>query len=172
MNPSRSVVRRPEATALALSFVLVSVLGCVFLVRYWSSVGHPERGVTRALAFVAIMAAVHVVGYRAYRRQDPSLVLDGEVPVEPKARIAPEYRPAIRVALVQQMVLLILSALMLDGGRALRVCSIAIVAHALAIFLIVWRRPTGPTPLDLALIRFGFCLILIVVAITAPFVSR
>jgi hypothetical protein len=157
---------------LLLSFVVLSALGSWFIVGHWSSrPGGRFEGVTRSLIFIGIMALVHVAGDRALHEQNAARPGD-PVAKEPAERAIQAYRPAIRFALLQQIPILILTALMLDGGRALRYWGIVMLAHWLAVLLIVVRRPARPTPGDLAVIRYGCWLILIAVVLIAPLVSR
>jgi hypothetical protein len=118
------------------------------------------------------MGVVHLVGYRAYRQQTTDPGRDGRGAEGLSARLAPEFGPAIRLALFQQVPILIVTCLLLDGGRMFRVWCVAVLAHWLSVLLIASRRPAGPTPVDLALTRFGFWLIPIVVAVIAPLVPK
>ncbi len=87
-------------------------------------------------------------------------------------RFAREYRPAIRIALLQEIPLLALASLILDGGGMFRVLSVAVLSHWAAILFILGRRPRSPTRLDLALIRFGFWSMPIIIGMVAPIVWR
>lgn len=51
------------------SFVVWSTWSVAFIVPFWSNRGRSRQGVINAVAMVAIMAVVHLVGYRLYRRQ-------------------------------------------------------------------------------------------------------
>jgi hypothetical protein len=64
-------------------------------------------------------------------------------------------------ALVQQAVLLLLTSLVLDGGFLFRVCLTAVTAHWIWIGTAVVRRRTSPTAWDIALVKFGFLLCLL-----------
>ncbi len=78
MNPyesPRSVdeSRRPvsrEGLTVCGSFVVLAVLGCAFVFRYWWSAGAPTVGIARCLVFAGIMAGVHLVGFRLWKRQE------------------------------------------------------------------------------------------------------
>jgi hypothetical protein len=169
--PGRAI---PAASGVALlaSFLIISALGSWFIVRHWRS--RPEgqlAGGSRALLFVGIMALVHVAGFRALHEQGRART--GTPGMKGLAEQSTQaYRLAIRVALLQQIPILVLTSLMLDGGRALRIWGIVLLAHWLAVLLIVMRRAERPAPSDLAMIRYGFWLILIAVVLFAPLVSR
>ena len=71
-------------------------------------------------------------------------------------------------ALAQQGVLLGITALILDGGFTFRVCLAAAIAHWVAVTIVVIRRRTSPTMLDVGVLKFGF-LFCFVLAFVAPF---
>ena len=77
-------------------------------------------------------------------------------------------------AIVAQLLTLLLSELILDGGHIFRCCLAAIVAHWI-IALIIWvRRRSAPTKVDLILVRAGCILIIaggLPVAAIATFVA-
>src|SRR5690349_2833927 len=90
------------------SFLLTSCLGAAALGAYWSARGQGERGLVRALNFVAVMLVVHVGGYFAYvgqpgaergagRRGGP-----GQSVRRAPGSISPAYSPAIVSAALQQ----------------------------------------------------------------------
>ena len=59
---------RTGRLALSASFVAISLMGTLLIVDYW---GRRNTAVAweRAIAFAAIMAGIHTVGYRVWRRQ-------------------------------------------------------------------------------------------------------
>jgi hypothetical protein len=61
--------RRSDRWAIVLSFLIVSTLGCLFLLGFWSARRRIDIGLIRSVGFVVITAGVHFVGYRIYRRQ-------------------------------------------------------------------------------------------------------
>jgi hypothetical protein len=75
---------------------------------------------------------------------------------EPSRVIARRYLHAITLAVAQQAVVLILAALILDGGHLLRVSVIAAIASWICTALVILRRPKQPTKLDLAIVKYGF----------------
>ena len=87
-------------------------------------------------------------------------------------KLAPGYRPAIKSAVIQQSIVLALAALVLDFGQTLRASFVAALAHWAAIALIITRRPSSPTPLDLALVRYGFWVMIILLWLIAPVVRK
>jgi hypothetical protein len=153
--------------ALTLSFCMISALGVAAVYQGWNG---PSTFMAfgRCTVFVAFMATVHLIGYRLWRRQFTHGQDSGnQLPATP---IVPVYRAPIRSALLQQSVVLILAALMLDGGLTFNMAVIAIVAYWLAVGVILARRPGSPTRADILLIRYGFLLVFGVVLVTAPIV--
>jgi hypothetical protein len=81
----------------------------------------------------------------------------------PKASVETHrsLRSAIRDGLLLQAPLLLLSALMLDGGTMLRVALIALVAKWV-VSLVIWHFRSGaPTRVDLLFVRWGYVPLLI-----------
>jgi hypothetical protein len=66
------------------------------------------------------------------------------------------HKPAIKSALLQQGVILVLAAGILDGGDIFSICLIALVAFWTGVFLIRRRRPQTPTRIDLFMIRGSY----------------
>ena len=75
--------------------------------------------------------------------------------------ISPSYRAPIYDAVVLQMLLSVLSALILDGGDTARICGIALVAFWAGAIVLIRRRPQSPKRTDIALLRFGYLPVLI-----------
>jgi len=65
-------------------------------------------------------------------------------------------------ALGQQGICLAIAALILDDGTMFRVCLTAVMAHWVGIALLVIRRRTSPSTLDLGFLKFGFFVCLVV----------
>jgi hypothetical protein len=76
----------------------------------------------------------------------------------------------VTFSIVLQIPILVLAALMLDGGRLLGVVSIATVAYWMVTLQIMFRRPATPTRVDIVFIRFGVLLLSAVTVFVAPFV--
>ena len=76
------------------------------------------------------------------------------------------YRHAFKSALVQQGLILVLAAPILDGGDLLNVCLVAFIAFWIGVGLIRLRCNAAPTRLDLILIE-GASLPLCVIAFFA-----
>ena len=76
--------------------------------------------------------------------------------------IASGYKRAIYIALAQQIVFGFLTMLVLDGGRIAHTTGIAVLTFWAGAAIVISRRPTLPTDLDLFLIRFGFLPLLMV----------
>jgi hypothetical protein len=83
--------------------------------------------------------------------------------------IAKEYTPAIRLASIEQVFLLFISALILDCGEMFRHFAIASIAFWAGTALILLRRPHTPTRTDIHLIQLGyFVLIAITLTLSGP----
>ena len=59
--------------ALTASFLLIGVAGAVLIFRYWQN-QDLALAVGRSAMFVVLLAVVHFLGYRAWRRQSPAAV--------------------------------------------------------------------------------------------------
>jgi len=143
-----AICRRP-LPILCTSFVVFSCLGTGYLYAVWSGTDLPIAGLRSAL-FVAVMAVVHLIGFRMYMRQSASAATH---PLQQSLQSLKPHRDAI---LAQQLPVLLLAALLLDGGLGLQVCLIACVAHWLIIALILTRTAPQLEWLDRGLIRWGF----------------
>jgi hypothetical protein len=73
--------------------------------------------------------------------------------------------------MAQQTPLFVLAALLLDGGYALRVCTIAAAVSWAATLLIMLRRPKHPTNVDLAVVAYGFWPAMAMTILGGPIVS-
>lgn len=84
------------------------------------------------------------------------------------ADLSPHYKRPTIVAAVASALLMLLSAMVLDGGATALATFCAIVGIWTAIVLIVARRPQLPTKADIDVIRFGP----IMAMIAAQFLAR
>ncbi len=66
---------------------------------------------------------------------------------------------------------LVITALVLDDGTMFRACLAAVIAHWIGMMIIVIRRRTSPTELDVGFVKFGF-LFFFFLSIPAGFVVR
>ena len=73
------------------------------------------------------------------------------------------YRRAITVAVVQQALVLFLAALVLDGGRTLRLVSTALLISFFVSLAIMLRWRDYPPALGAAVIKYGFWLVIVLV---------
>ncbi len=76
----------------------------------------------------------------------------------------------ITVGVVVDASLLIISSLVLDGGRTAGMCMVAMVAHWIGVLFILVRRWRSPTETDLLFIRYGILICGVLVLVLAPFV--
>lgn len=81
------------------------------------------------------------------------------------------YGRAIVLAAAQHAVALTLATLILDGGRSLRVCVTAACLSWGCTLLIMLRHPKQPTGVDLAIVKFSFWFVLIVVVAGGSFLG-
>lgn len=79
---------------------------------------------------------------------------------------APTYGRAIVLAVAQHAVVLALATLILDGGRSLRVCAIAAGLSWGCTLLIMLRHPKQPTGVDLAIVKYSFWFVLLLVVVS------
>ena len=71
------------------------------------------------------------------------------------AELSPHYKRPIIVAAMVSALLMLLSAMVLDGGATALASFCAIVGFWVGVNLIVARRPELPTKADIDVIRFG-----------------
>ena len=75
--------------------------------------------------------------------------------------IAVTYHRALIQALALQVVLLILGAMVLDGGECLSAVVYSSIAYWAGLAFVVFRRPSTPTGGDLVFVRYGLIPIVI-----------
>lgn len=154
--PYFATTRNPTLV-IAASYCATVTVGTLFLVGVWSSNGAPIVGVYRAILFVTIMAAVHAIGAALYFAQNKQ---------EPKSKTVKSnwtLRSSILLALSQQCVFMLLTALILDGGYLFRCFTIALLGHWFIIGMLSWRRRESMTTFDLGIIRYGYLPIALIV---------
>ena len=74
--------------------------------------------------------------------------------------LSPEYDRAIKFAVVEQLVMGVLAALLLDGGQTARAMAWFVAAFWFVFAMIAVRRPFRPTAADLAIIKWGSVVLL------------
>ena len=62
-------------------------------------------------------------------------------------------------AFVQQGVILALAVMILDGGAVAQSCFYAFTAFWAGVGVILWRRSSAPTKVDLLIVRGGFIVL-------------
>ena len=77
-----------------------------------------------------------------------------------RAVLSPSYDRAIKSAVVWQLVLGVLAALLLDGGQTARTMVWFVAAFWFVFAMIAVRRPFMPTAADLAIIKWGSLILL------------
>jgi len=66
------------------------------------------------------------------------------------------YKDAIKLALAQQITILILTVGVLDGGDLFSICLIPFIAFWAGVFLVRRHRPETPSKLDLIAIKWTY----------------
>jgi hypothetical protein len=163
---NRSMAR--PIMALIASFLVVCALGCVFIAGYWSL--HPVAILVRLGVFVGIMSAVHLVGYCLLKNQPTTTLELAEVIVYPS--IGKAYEASIKVAVAQQVVIILFASLLLDGGHILRLSTFGAVGSWLLTGIIVARRPRSPTRIDILIVKYGFWLAALIAMVLAAIMGR
>ena len=135
------------------SFGVSSLAGIAFLLAFWIPTDLATALVRSAL-FATAMAVVHWTGYGLYLAQDTHPMVFRNVDFS-------HVRPHFSVVALTQLPCLLLAALLLDGGKGLRICITAVFAHWLAITFISARDRSELTWMDNCLSRWGFipCLV-------------
>jgi len=64
-------------------------------------------------------------------------------------------REAVRFALLQQAIILVLASMILDGGRFAQTCAYGVAGFWGGFMVLRMRRQNAPAKLDIALVRFG-----------------
>jgi hypothetical protein len=82
------------------------------------------------------------------------------------------FMSALKVGVVTQLVLFILTALIMDGGRTNRMCVMAIIGYWIAAAAILIRRRHTPTRVDLLFLKYGIWGLMIVTPMIARLVYR
>ena len=138
-----------ERTAISASWMVYSILGCPFAFSFWISRGQFATCMSRAAAFLGLMILVHFVGYTFYENQ--ATIRD-----RLHVGVSRQFGTAANSALLQNFLVILLSALVLDFGVIARACLIALAAFWIGVGIVVFRRPLAPTATDLAFVRFGY----------------
>jgi len=160
---------RIALVALTISFAINVALWGSLIYCFWKSVSL-YMAVGRCAVFVTFMAGVHFIGYRLWQRQ--FVQNRGDSNESPSRPISSAYWPAIKTALLQQGIVLVLALLILDMGATMCAAQTAVAAYWVAFGIVVVRRPSLPTRGDMFLIRYGFLLMFLFALAALPFVAR
>jgi hypothetical protein len=157
--------------AVLLCWLVVSMIGTTSIAMYWASKGQLDACLVRIGIFEVVISCVCAAGYLLYRQQ--SIISQPEITSEPSnAYSMADYRSALRDGLIFQLPILTLTGLLLDGGRAFHVATIAAIAYWLMTALVFARRPKSPTYLDLLTIRYGYIATLLIVRSIGPIIWK
>ena len=152
---------------LSVSFIFCTVCGVLFIYKHWGDES-TSLAIGRSSLFVLVLAAVHLGGFALFAKQFQPATAPVDMPVE---RAAEDRSPAfLRVVLLQQIPLLVLTSLLLDGGGTFRGYCVGAIAHWAVIGIIHMRRRR--TRIDMIIVRWGFIPIVILTGLMAPLVIR
>lgn len=151
---------------VVVSFVLMSVMGAGFILAYWANQS-VARAAYRSLLYLVIIGCVHLAGYLLYVQQFQAAA---SAPVSRRisSGISDKYWPALKQGLLLQIIFGVLSALILVAGDPFMLFAVALLGHWMGILMIVLRRPTSPTAVDLFFVRYGIVLLMIATVLVAP----
>ena len=141
---------------LTASFLGIGVVGAVLIFAYWHKQDFTQA-VGRSATFVVLMAVVHFLGYRAWRRQSPTAV---ELAYSRAMRSFRLYRSgepdllgqslpdrlisALLVSVSWQFGLVVLTGLILDGGVIMRLYLTSLPGLWVGIAMILLHRHARP----------------------------
>jgi hypothetical protein len=154
-------VRIVEKAAIAASWAVMTAAGCAGIAIAPLTRPGSFTPLTGAVLFSVVMTCVHVIGYELYKQQADGGSL-------PSASVAGGYWSAIKVAVLEQGIVAILAVLMLDGGLCAHMALVSVADYWPAVCLIIVRRPDSPTTGDLAFMKYGFFVILVIVFTAGP----
>jgi hypothetical protein len=149
-------MRIAEKAAIAISWAVTMAIGCTLLAGLSPRQSPVEAAGTRALLFAVLMTFVYVIGYQVYKHQAPG----GASSSAPHARA---YWPALKLAVLEQVIVVVLASLVLDFGRTLHAALVSVAAYWPAACIIVLRRPASPTRGDILLVKYGLFFVLLIV---------
>lgn len=82
-----------------------------------------------------------------------------------------QYEPALKRTALQQGGIMVLAALVLDGGMTLRACALAMAIFWMLTGIVLARRPDCPRPSDVTFVSWGFPVLAFLTSSVAWFVS-
>lgn len=80
------------------------------------------------------------------------------------------YKDAAKFSLVYQLILLLFTGMILDGGRCSGYVTMAMIAFWGSVIVLIIRNPKNPKPVDIVYIKFGFIPVLIITPYIMGFV--
>ncbi|MBU8902309.1 MAG: hypothetical protein KOO69_06185 [Victivallales bacterium] len=80
-----------------------------------------------------------------------------------------KYKKAIFFSLAYQMVLLLFSAMILDGGQCGQYMLVSMAGFWVSVIVLIIRKPWSPSKKDIFYIKWGFFLILFFVPLIMKF---
>jgi hypothetical protein len=141
--------------AIAISFGVIGLLGGLFIFLHGSR-GSIPMAVGRSVLFILIMAGFHDVSFHLWKRQQAkALANQTEADVRLQQDSAKSLRSAIKDGLIIQLILILLTSMVLDGGLVHWLCLCAIVGYWIGVGLVLLRRHSSPAWSDLFYFRWG-----------------
>ncbi len=143
---SQSIIRRAR-NILLLSFFTIGILGCLLL-YFCGSESNLVSLFWKCWIFLVVMGNVHFFGYHFWRLQQirtwtttpldssSSSCVDNEIAVQRKSVYS--LRSSLQFGVVIQIAVFILTALMLDGGEMMKLCTMVIIGYCLGVEIILF----------------------------------
>lgn len=102
------------------------------------------------------------------------MLFEGQIPMNSQTNqtVKPEYMRAVKRTLLQQFPVLLLCALLLDSGRTLRLCLIAVLGFWLLSMVFLARGHRQPDAFGLWFIRWGFIPLFAVVCVANQWIHH
>lgn len=85
--------------------------------------------------------------------------------------LSKSYWPPIKLAAISQAICLLVAAIVLDGGFCLTLAVFAAVAYWAGLVVMILRRPSNPTKIDLALVGCGYFIAAAITFVMPPIVA-
>jgi hypothetical protein len=89
-------------------------------------------------------------------------ILDQQPEMAPPTKIAASLQSAIKLAIVQQLIVILVAGSLLDGGVVAQICIYAFAAYWGGTIVILARRRAAPTKLDIILVRSGYLVVCVI----------
>ncbi len=85
--------------------------------------------------------------------------------------LSPDYRSAVKVALLLQVLATLFLLMLLDGGTLAKAGGAAMLGFWVGVAVIMLRRPNAPRAMDLLYVRWGYLPMLAVGIALSPYMG-